>query len=86
MFFSGHNRSAIGADVSYGSLCVCQRNIEVIDASALFAPLEEGMPIDVFQRYLAPAQTQSPEEVRGADAGTCEHAGGQSWRESVWIT
>ncbi|KAG5263015.1 hypothetical protein AALO_G00281520 [Alosa alosa] len=39
-----------------------ERHIEVIDAAKLFAPLEEGMPVDVFQHYLAPAQPESPEE------------------------
>ncbi|XP_048089503.1 ciliary-associated calcium-binding coiled-coil protein 1 [Alosa alosa] len=40
-----------------------ERHIEVIDAAKLFAPLEEGMPVDVFQHYLAPAQPESPEEA-----------------------
>ncbi|XP_076153943.1 ciliary-associated calcium-binding coiled-coil protein 1 isoform X2 [Alosa pseudoharengus] len=40
-----------------------ERRIEVIDAAELFAPLEEGMPVDVFQHYLAPAQPESPEEA-----------------------
>ena len=41
----------------------------VDSTSALFSPLEEGMPVDVFQHYLAPAQTATPKEVRGQGTG-----------------
>ncbi|XP_062382595.1 ciliary-associated calcium-binding coiled-coil protein 1 isoform X1 [Sardina pilchardus] len=57
-----------------------ERSIEVIDAAALFAPLEEGMPVHVFQHYLAPAQPASPEEVakerQGEEEEEKKEAGG----------
>ncbi|XP_031416872.1 ciliary-associated calcium-binding coiled-coil protein 1 [Clupea harengus] len=40
-----------------------ERSIEVIGAAEFVAPLEEGMPVDVFQHYLAPAQTATPKEA-----------------------
>ena len=41
----------------------------MIGAVEFVAPLEEGMPVDVFQHYLAPAQTATPKEVRGQGTG-----------------
>ncbi|XP_063077987.1 ciliary-associated calcium-binding coiled-coil protein 1 isoform X2 [Engraulis encrasicolus] len=60
-----------------------ERSVEVIDAAEFFAPLDEGMPMDVHQRYLAPRQMESPQKARPEEeeAGGVEETGGHGDNE-----
>lgn len=40
-----------------------QKCIEVIDPAEFAAPLEEGMPVDLYFHYMAPPRVQTPEQV-----------------------
>ncbi|KAL2078412.1 hypothetical protein ACEWY4_026097 [Coilia grayii] len=73
-----------------------ERSVEVIGTAEFFAPLEEGMAVDVYQRYLACAQVESPEEVSagaeaqaqaGKEAGIADWVQGGSgcWWEGVVV-
>lgn len=57
----------------FGTLCVScviitlQRNIEVVNLADFVAPLEEGMPSDLFLRYVAPAPSTPPDQDQDQD-------------------
>ncbi|XP_062859543.1 ciliary-associated calcium-binding coiled-coil protein 1 isoform X2 [Trichomycterus rosablanca] len=44
-----------------------ERNVEVVDPADFAAPLEEGMPSDLFLRYVAPAPATPPGQDQGPE-------------------